>query len=57
MTDLLSKEAYEAIAANINFATEAFIDGRCQKPKLSGSTLAKITSSTILASAPAIGNN
>ena len=45
MTDLLSKEAYEAIAANINFPTEAFIDGRYQKPK-SGKTMETINPAT-----------
>ena len=45
MTDLLSTEEYIAIAADINFPVQAFINGQFQKPA-AGNTMATINPAT-----------
>lgn len=45
MSDLLSHEEYQAIAASINFPSNAFIDGKFQ-PSRSGNTFATVNPAT-----------
>lgn len=45
MTDLLSKEEYAAIAADIKFPVEPFIDGKFHKPG-AGKTMETINPAT-----------